>query len=631
MSSGKSAEVEVSSYRSAEIEVKIQVQSHSSAHAAVGSQSLPATVPELITAQAVLTPDAQAIVCCSGALTYGELEQRANQLANHLIRVGVTRDVPVAVCLDRSPAFIVAALGILKAGGAYIPLDPAYPAKRISFMIEDSAHIVITDSSKRERLPHTHDRMYLDIHDPAIAGEEVALTREQPSPDDLAYIIYTSGSTGQPKGVQITHSALLNLVSWHRRASAMTKTDRASQVASIGFDAAVWEMWPCLTAGATLFMVDDDRRSDAGALRDWLLMNHITIAFVPTPIAEHMMRLPWPAVAPLRLLLTGGDKLHRHPRPGLPFTLVNNYGLTETTVVASSGEVQPAETSEDPSIGYPIDNTKIYILDERLQLVPQGMTGEIYIGGAGLARGYVNRPELTAAKFVANPFSADPGDRLYRTGDLGCYRSNGEIAFCGRNDDQIKIRGYRIEPSEIVAALNQYPSIQASAAKAVEREPGEQQLIAYIVATAGASPTGAELREFLRQRLPEYMVPSTFVEMQALPLTVNGKLDRDALPYPTPANMLRNGNSATSATAVQKRLLSILGQLLQLRDINLGDNFFLLGGHSLLGAQLIAKVKEAFGVELTLIDLFDNGTVSAMAEQIERLLNPQVSSASPVS
>lgn len=609
----------------------VQAQSPGIACAAVGSRSLPATVPELITAQAALTPDAHAIVCCAGVLTFGELDQRANQLANYLVRVGVTTGVPVGVCLDRSPAFIVAALAILKAGGAYVPLDPAYPAKRLTFMIEDSARIVITDGRRRERLPHIHDRMYLDIEDPAIAGENAALTRNQPGSDDLAYIIYTSGSTGQPKGVQITHSALLNLVSWHRRTFRMTAADRASQVASIGFDAAVWEMWPCLTAGATLFMIDDDRRSDAGALRDWLLSNRITIAFVPTPIAEQMIRLPWPAVAPLRLLLTGGDKLHRHPRPGLPFTLVNNYGPTETTVVASSGEVHPAETSEEPSIGYAIDNTRIYILDERLQPVPQGVTGEIYIGGAGLARGYVNRPELTAAKFVANPFSADPGDRLYGTGDLGFYRSNGEIAFCGRNDDQIKIRGYRIEPSELVATLNQHPAVQASAAKAVEKEPGEQQLIAYIVATAGASPTGTELREFLRQQLPEYMVPSTFVEMQALPLTVNGKLDRNALPYPTPANILRNGNAATSATAVQERLLSILRQLLKLRDISLSDNFFLLGGHSLLGAQLVAKVKEVFGVELTLIDLFDNGTVSAMAEQIERLLNQQVSSANAAS
>ena len=583
-----------------------------------GVRSLSATVPSLITTQARRNADARAVVGPCSGLSYCELERQANQMAQRLLDLGISRDSAVGVCLGRSPAFVVAALAVLKAGGAYLPLDPAYPQDRLRFMLQDAgAPFVITDATSRERLPLGDGATYLDVNDPGLAKAEAMLPNDEPGLDDLAYIIYTSGSTGQPKGVEITHRALINLVSWHQRAFSITADDRASQVASIGFDAAVWEIWPYLSAGATLFFMEDERRSDPAAFRDWLVTNSISIAFAPTAIAEQLIGLSWPSAPDLRILLTGGDKLHRYPPSSLPFKLINNYGPTEAAVVATSGEVLPEGTDSEPPIGYPIDHTKVYILDEHLQAVPQGTTGEIYIEGAGLARGYVNRPDLTTARFVPSPFSNE--ERLYRTGDLGFYRPDGQIAFRGRNDDQISLRGYRIEPNEIVAALNRQPAIQASAVKALEDGCGEKQLAAYVV-TNGSSPvTAPELRQFLRHRLPEYMVPSVFVRMPALPITANGKVDREALPAPNPGNLLQSGHSIGASTAVQQQLLSILRNLLKVENISLSDNFFLLGGHSLLGAQLIAKVKENFGVKLTLIDLFDKGTVSAMAEQIERM------------
>lgn len=590
-----------------------------------GVRSLSATVPSLIAAQARRNADARALVGPCGGLSYWELELQANQMAQRLLDLGISRDSAVGVCLGRSPAFVVAALAVLKAGGAYLPLDPAYPPDRLRFMLQDAgAPLVITDATSRERLPHGDGPTYLDVNDPGLAKAEAMLPNNEPGPDDLAYIIYTSGSTGQPKGVEITHQALMNLVSWHQRAFSITADDRASQVASICFDAAVWEIWPYLSAGATLFFMEDERRSDPAAFRDWLLTNRISIAFAPTAIAEQLIRLSWPSAADLRILLTGGDKLHRYPPSGLPFRLINNYGPTEAAVVATSGEVlpeAPEAMDSEPPIGYPIDHTKVYILDEHLQAVPQGITGEIYIEGAGLARGYVNRPDLTTARFVPSPFNNE--ERLYRTGDLGFYRPDGQIAFRGRNDDQISLRGYRIEPNEIVAALNRQPAIQASAVKALENGCGEKQLTAYVV-TNGSSPlTAPELRQFLRHRLPEYMVPSIFVRMPALPITANGKVDREALPAPNPGNLLQGGDSISASTAVQQQLLSILRNLLKVETISLSDNFFLLGGHSLLGAQLIARVKKDFGVKLTLIDLFDKGTVSAMAEQIELMTKQQ--------
>jgi amino acid adenylation domain-containing protein len=572
------------------------------------------SLPALVNANVRERAHALAISCGSEGLTYGELQRRAKKLMYSLVSAGVTRDVPVGVLLNRSPSFVVAALAVLMAGGAYVPLDPACPVERVDFMVKDARiKIGITDRSRQ--LLQTEGVFWLDVDDPKTLSLRQT-EPEEPGAHDLAYIMYTSGSTGQPKGVQVEHKALMNLVNWHLEAFSLSATDRASQYASVGFDAAVWEIWPYLAEGASVFMIDECTRNNPPGIRDWLKDNQITIAFAPTPIAEQLVQLDWPEDISLRVLLTGGDKLHRRPPASLPFKLVNNYGPTEATVVTTCGEVHSNGDSPEPSIGKPIQNVIVRILDERMQPVSEGVPGEIYVGGEGLARGYVNQ-EATSHSFVASPFAED-GGRLYKTGDVGFYMPDGEIAFIGRNDDQIKIRGFRIEPNEIVAALNRHPAVQSSAVRVVGSFE-DKKLVAYIVPVADKSPSATELLTFARSLLPDYMVPTMFVRCDVLPMTANGKVDRNMLPEPTASNMLRDASLQAPQTDYQQQLLSILKKLLRVNDISLGDNFFLLGGHSLLGAQLIVQVKKAFGVELALIDLFDNGTVVAIAERIEQL------------
>ena len=579
------------------------------------------SIPRLVSRYSTLGPEAIAVRSGSEVLTYAELEQRANRLARFLVSEGVTTDTPVGLYFKRSLGFVVTALAVLKAGGAYVPLDSSNPIDRILFVVRDSQiPIVLTGSRANLQLATSSDsfRVHL-IEDIEMAEDTEKDVCAEISPNDLAYIIYTSGSTGQPKGVEITHRGLANLVRWHQDAFSVTSADRASQVANLGFDATVWETWPYLAAGASLNLADDLTCKDAVALRDWLLANDITVSFVPTPIAERMLLLEWPSSTVLRALLTGGDKLHHSPPTGLPFSVYNNYGPTESTVVATSGLVVPTpDRSIEPSIGRPIDNTQIHILDESRNPVPPGTVGEIYIGGAGVARGYRNRPDLTVARFIPEPSGEIQGARLYRTGDLGCYLPNGEIAFRGRVDDQIKLRGYRIEPNEIVVTLNRHPSVDASVVTLCDGALGSQQLVAYVVITNGSRVTGTELREFLRKHLPEYMIPSSFVNVDKLPVTANGKIDRRALSCATAATLLPE-EFVPPASATQAKLLAIVTSLLRARDISTNDNFFLIGGHSLLGAQLIAKVKETFGVELSLLKLFENGTVVEMAAEIERL------------
>jgi amino acid adenylation domain-containing protein len=572
------------------------------------------SLPALVNATVRERPHALAISSGSESFTYGELQKRAKKLTYSLVSAGVTRDVPVGVLLNRSPSFVAAALAVMMAGGAYVPLDPASPVERLEFMLKDAGvKIGITDGHCGNLL-QTEGVLWLDADDPGTHSER-QIEPADPGAHDLAYIMYTSGSTGQPKGVQVEHKALMNLVNWHIEAFGVSATDRASQYASVGFDAAVWEIWPNLAEGASVFLIDECTRNNPPEIRDWLKDNQITIAFVPTPIAEQLVQLDWPEDIRLRVLLTGGDKLHRRAAASLPFRLVNNYGPTEATVVATSGEVRPTGPAE-PSIGKPIHNVIVRILNDSMQPVPEGAPGEIYIGGEGLARGYVDQ-ESTSHSFVVSPFAED-GGRLYKTGDVGFYMPGGEIAFMRRNDDQIKLRGLRIEPNEIVAALNRHPAVQSSAVKLVGSFE-DKKLVGYIVPAAGKLPSATELLRFGRRVLPDYMVPTLFVRCDVLPMTANGKIDKSALPDPVASNILRDTAFDSPSTEYQGELLSILKKLLKVDDISVGDNFFLLGGHSLLGAQLIAQVKKAFGVDLALIDLFDNGTVFAMAERIEQL------------
>ena len=323
-----------------------------------------------------------------------------------------------------------------------MPLDPSYPLERLAFMLEDSqASVLVTQQYLASRLaPQKAQLICLDTDASVLAQQSETEPISTVTSDDLVYVIYTSGSTGRPKGVQITHKSLLNLVFWHQHAFAVTPVDRATQVTSPAFDATGWELWPYLTCGASIYLPDEDTRIAPVRLRDWLLRNRITITFLPTALTESVIALEWPSTASLRYLLTGADKLQRYPTPSLPFALINNYGPTEATVVATSGQVPSTEHHDGPpSIGRPIVNTQVYILDEHLQQVPIGMTGELYIGGVGVGKGYLNRPELTAERFIPHPFSSEPGVRLYKTGDLARYLPDGQIAFLGRADQQVKI------------------------------------------------------------------------------------------------------------------------------------------------------------------------------------------------
>jgi amino acid adenylation domain-containing protein len=580
-------------------------------------------IPRMFEDQATIRPKAIAVSDGCDTLTYKELNDRADALAIHLRSIGTGPDMPVALCMRSSLSMIVGALGVLKAGGAYLPLDPEYPEQRLSYILKDAGvTTVLHTDTPVPPAPGQWTSLNIEAVPPsdgARTGKSGALRADF---NDLAYVIYTSGSMGQPKGVEIEHHSLLNLVDWHQRTFRISEADRASQIAGVGFDAAVWEIWPYLTAGASIHIPSHSVRTQPEALRDWLVQQEITISFIPTALVERMMVLDWPRQTKLRTVLTGADRLHHFPPPSLPFDIVNNYGPTECTVVATSGVARPRKNADSdvPGIGRPITNTFIYILDANRRPVPAGTTGEIYIAGAGLARGYRNRPDLTSEKFTNDPFSTARGARMYKTGDLGRLMPDGQITFIGRADDQLKIRGYRVEPNEIVAALGQYPGICQAAVKALETPDGEKRLAAYIVANSGTTPDSEDISTFLRERLPEYMIPSAFIRLDRLPMTANGKLDREALPEPTTENTIPHGEYQAPGTTVEQQVSALLMELLEVERIGIHDNFFHLGGHSLLGAQMITRVRDVFDIELSLKSIFDHPTVEGISAEIERLI-----------
>jgi amino acid adenylation domain-containing protein len=577
-------------------------------------------VTGLVREAAEAAPDALALVSSTESFTYRELEAKANRLAHYLRALGVGPEVPVGLCLERGPEMVVSALAILKAGGAYLPLDPDYPVERLRFMLEDArVPVLITRQEAGQKIGNTGwNPVYIDSDVTQISTYPASDPEVVVAAENLAYIIYTSGSTGQPKGVQITHANLRNLITWHRRAFEVSANDRVSQVASVGFDAAVWEIWPNLAAGSSIHFASETIRVAAEPLRDWLVAEGITISFVPTSLAEGLITLAWPSNTALRLLLTGGDALHHYPSGNLPFRFLNNYGPTECTVVATSGVVLPdRQASGPPAIGTAIDNFQIYILDEHSQPVRDGGVGELHIAGQGVGRGYINRPELSAEKFIANPFS--PGGGMYKTGDLARLLPSGEIGFVGRIDDQIKIRGFRIEPEEIVMRLDQCFGVEASAVVA-RGENGVTRLIAYVVPTPGAKLTHNSLAQYLKRYLPDYMIPSVFVRMTELPLTASGKVDRAELLLPSAENTIADSARVGPSTPIEERVVAIVSELLGLEQVGVNDNFFFLGGHSLLGTQLIARARDSFGIELPLRTVFDSPTASQLSAEIERLL-----------
>ena len=587
------------------------------------------SVPQLISHQAGENPSHIALGDGSMRLTYGELDDRANQLAHRLKELGVPTNTAVAVCVRRSPLAALASLAVMKAGAAYLPIDPNYPRERLSFILSDSrALIVLSDSTVAGKLPEGNWRLLLLDREDLAGRTPGALEASEVCPDHLAYVIYTSGSTGTPKGVEITHANLLNLVCWYQKAFAVTPDDRATQLTSFGFDAAVAELWPHLAAGASVLFTPEEVRSSPELLRDWLIDQEINIAFAPTALAERLITLDWPIITRLRLLLTGADTLHHYPRPGLPFALINNYGPTEATVMATSGRVvapEAADAEQAPPIGRPIDGAEIYIVDECLNPVPRGEIGELCIGGAGVGRGYVNSPELTAKKFVPNPLMNNPGARLYLTGDRARWLPDGQIDYIGRADNLIKIQGYRIEPNEVIGVLDRHPAILASAV--VARQDGRENphLVAYIVLDgAQVGPTVTELRELLRSRLPAYMMPAIFVVIPDLPMNSNGKLDREALPTPVAANILPDENYLAPRTVLEEKVSTLVANLLGVAQVGVNDNLFLIGGHSLFGTQLIARIRDNFGVELPLRSVFESPTPALLAQEIERLMATKI-------
>ena len=585
------------------------------------------SVPELVGLQAAAAPGALAIADRGTLMSYGELDARANRLANYFLALGAGPETIVGICLDRSSESIVSALAALKCGAAFLPLDPAYPAERLLFMLNDAQpRLLVTLEANAETISRGPWKTLRLDSDQSYPDSSTDAPIANFTDDQLAYVIYTSGSTGQPKGVAINHGSLLNLVKWHISNFKVTSKDRASHLARVGFDAAVWEVWPYLAAGASLHLPDENTRVAPEQLRDWFVREKVSIGFLPTALAERVMSLDWPTGTALRILLTGADTLHRYPNDNLPFKLINNYGPTECTVVATSGSVQPGLIAGHlPAIGRPISNTTVYILDANLQPVPTGHQGELHIGGAGVARGYLNRTDLTNERFINDPFSAQPGARLYRTGDLAKYLESGEIAFLGRLDEQIKFLGYRIEPAEIEAVLNRHPAIDSSIV--IARGSGdEKRLTAYLITQSATTLSASDLRDFLKSELPEYMIPAIFVHLHNLPMLASGKVDRLALPEPDIDNTLRDDSFVTPRTPVERRLSMILTSLLNLNDVSVHDNFFLLGGHSLLGTQLIARIRGAFGVDLSLRTLFESPTIADLSSEIERLIIARVES-----
>jgi amino acid adenylation domain-containing protein len=565
------------------------------------------------------SPDSIALEYGDLVLSYEELDLRADRFAGYLTQLGVMPDSTVAICMDRSFDWIIAALGTMRVGAAYVPLDSAWPDSRLRFALEDSgAAVLVAPTALLDRLATTA-RGIDPSRDAAVIATTPRLEPRSVRPESLAYVIYTSGSTGVPKGVEITHANLAHLIRWHLDAFKVTQHDRASHLAGLGFDAAVWEIWPYLLAGATICLADDAVRSSPELMQQWIIRERVTIGFVPTVHAGAMMTMEWPATTKLRYLLTGGDTLHHAPASHLPFEVVNNYGPTECTVVSTFSVLRP-EATGTPSIGRAITGAKVYLLDERGERVADGEVGEIYIGGNGVGRGYRNLPDATGKSFLPDPFAGVPDARMYRSGDRGVLRADGEIEFRGRLDRQAKIRGQRIELDEIGGILNQHPDVNFAVATVNSSEEGENQLVAYVLPKEGGiAPSARDLQEFLLHSLPQYMVPAIFVKLEALPLSPSGKLDLKMLPNPAAA-LLRRETARSADGPIEERLLSLVRELLQNDAITAEDNFFLAGGHSLLGMQLVMRLRKAFDVAFTLRQLFEAPTVETLALLIETKL-----------
>jgi aspartate racemase len=593
-------------------------------------------IHELVEAQAARTPNAIAVEYADQRLTYRELVERANQLAHFLRRRGVERESRVGICLRRSLELPVALLAVLKAGGACVPLDPAYPKERLEYMLEDSqTALVLTQPGLLAEVTDFNAEMVtLDADWNSFSRESTENVRSDVKPDNLAYLIYTSGSTGKPRGVLLTHLGLVNHNAAAVKLFGITPADRMAQFASISFDIAIEEIFPTWIAGAALVIREEDASLAVGDFLRWVSERKVTALDLPTAywhelvgeLSESTLKLP----ESLRIVIVGGEKASStklaawRKVAGSRVRWVNTYGPTETSVIVTAFE--PDSSEEIPAIlpiGRPIANTKIHILDANLQPLPVGIPGDLYVSGPGLARGYLNRPEVTAEKFISDPFAAQPGARMYKTGDVARYLASGEIEFAGRTDDQVKIRGYRVELKEIESVLGSYAAVREVVVVARETDGGKN-LVAYVVPAREQVPTGSELRAYLKQRLPHYMVPSAFVLLEAMPKTPNGKVDRRGMPAPKPADFTEPNEYIAPTDELEKQLTKIWAAVLSKESIGIRDNFFDLGGHSLLAARLMHRIEQTLGQRLPLAALLQAPTV----EQFAALLRQEGWSAS---
>jgi amino acid adenylation domain-containing protein len=593
---------------------------------------------QLFEAQVERTPEVIALVAGDTQVTYRELNARADQLAHYLAKLGVGPETPVAICVERSVETVVGLLGILKAGGAYVPLHPDYPQERFGLILTDTeAPLLLTQKRLVPRLPeHRAKIICLDVDWKTIAREQRQPPSGKATPDNVAYVVYTSGSTGKPNGVMIEHRSLVNYLCWVNKSLLTDELEIVPAVSRLNFDASLKQLFAPLIRGGQVWVLSDDVVTQPVALlraistRPTVGLNCVPSLWLAILDAINSGQAAPPAENFTSLFL-GGEPLSKdlvqNSMVALPHLRVwNLYGPTETTANATAGQIL---SEGEPTIGQPIANTQIYILDTFLNPVPIGLPGELYIGGVGLARGYLNRSELTAEKFIPNPFSSEPGARFYKSGDLARYLPDGNIEFLGRIDKQVKIRGFRIELGEIEAALRQHPAVTETVVlarddvenpkSAIENLKSDKRLVAYVVLNHVSSPTAGELRSFLKAKLPEYMVPSSFVFLDFFPLTLNGKIDRKALPAPDQRRPELEEQYVAPRTSGEEIIAGIWAEVLKLETVGVHDNFFALGGHSLLATQIIPKVLKMFQVELPVRSFFEAPTVARLAKLIETI------------
>lgn len=592
-----------------------------------------ACIHQLFEAQVERTPDAIAVIFEDQNLTYRELNQQANQLAHYLRELGVRSEVLVGICLERSIETIVAILGILKAGGAYVPLDPDYPQERLDYMISDAQlSILLTRKALVKELPFFSyiqskqiitNVIYFDCESNQIERHSTANPVHQITSDNLAYVLYTSGSTGTPKGVLGRHRSAVNRLVWNPY--PFEKGEICCQKTSLNFVDSIWEIFAPLLHGLPTVIIANKIVKDPVQLVKTLSQKQVTrLVLVPSLLRVILDTFPdLPTRLPkLKYWVSSGETLSaelcQRFRKIMPQSiLINLYGSSEVSADVTWYDTSKSQNLSSIPIGRPISNMQVYILDAKLQPVPIGIPGEICIGGEGIARGYLNRPELTNEKFIPHPFSSEPDAYLYRSGDIGRYRSNGEIEYLGRSDRQIKLRGFRIELGEIEAVINQHPAVKQAVVLAREDEPDNKRLVAYIVSEIVADNLTSELRSFLIEKLPDYMMPSAFVQLDILPLTPNGKIDYFALPLPENRHQLKQ-DYVIPQTEVEQLIAGVWQDILQLEKVGINDNFFELGGHSLLLVKIQAKLNEILARELSVIDLFQYPTIHKLAEYLNQ-------------